>query len=598
MAQYGLKYYAEFRNTRNQDYRLEIMQRIDNPDIRPTARRIGYLSGCSLELQGNLSSVISPIVKTQLRFTLVDAADITDTSSVKYGNWQELFTPDSTLYKVRVARIIDGQNNWFWTGYITPDSWLEDLDYRGQITITARDNLGHLQDFPFDATGDANGLISIMDLVDAAMAKIEFPMTYGLQTGDGIVFPEGTAGNVHNALVNVSLFEGMNWYEVLEQSIEAIGYVFRYIDGNQFMLTPLRNSVRPCIAAYELLAQLTYSNYYEANANYTLRITGDETYAEGDAWATGSSTEYSMLNELFTDAGVDNDLTIEGGADANLIYTDDPDYEGATFEIFKTSEPSVVIASGTFSQVQSSPVSMEFYGGTLEMDPAVKEIAEEQDYGPNESVELSIKEGITYATPTTYYCVVESGVGPIVSRENAPVSQVSNAGKTCWNTAGFLLKPSNYWPDDSIKNAEGDSWDQYAFLPANQATQAGSGYVPSFSYPSILNLYTRTLGIRLSFTFAPSGLTITGTGDGRLSNLRYNLKKVYYSLFYMNGNNARYFDGSDWSDTYTRLSKTFDGEYSDEKVLEVTLVDDNNLSLRGRLNTWGRAHTQGLPAWR
>ena len=83
MATYGLKYYAEFRNTRGFDYRVEILQR----DYDGGSKKIGYFAGCVLEIQGNMGDVISPIVKTQLRITMVDASDKSDTSATKFGNW-------------------------------------------------------------------------------------------------------------------------------------------------------------------------------------------------------------------------------------------------------------------------------------------------------------------------------------------------------------------------------------------------------------------------------------------------------------------------------------------------------------------------------
>ena len=576
MAQYGLKYYAEFRNTRKQDFRLEIAERIDDPDIRPSARRIGYLSGCALEVQGNLSGVISPIIKTQLKVTLVDAADIPSTGAVKYGDWEEFFTPDATLYKVRIARIIGGQNQVFWTGYITPDSWEEALDYRGQITITARDNIGHLQDFQFDAPGNSHGLIKIMDLIDAAMAKIEFPMTYALPSGAGVVFPLADGVEVHNALVNVSLFEGTDWYKALEQTLEAIGYVLRFVDDNQFYLGPLRNF--PTILnpdSVDQQATLTYSNYYESNSNYTLRITGEETSSEGSAWATGSSTNYSMLNELFAAADVDGDLTIDG-AEAVRIYTSNPDYAGATIEIFKTSDPTVVIASGEFTPVLG-PQQMEFYGGTLELDPAVKEIIEEQDYGSDGTIELPIMGNITYGPQTTYSYAISRGSlpVPIASGDDAPVNPVDDRGDTIWSTMGYLLDISGYFPDRVLRKKEGDAWNKYAFLPAN--------IVPDNSKPAVLIFDSATLGVDLVFTFTEHGLSQKPGGPeiGLFSDYGHFIAQIKYSVELFSGSAIRYYDGYTWSDSYSQVTVDYDSESGDPFTIH--LADDDNTPNGGTL---------------
>jgi len=236
---YALKYYAEFRNEAGHDYRLEILQR----DYSGTSKKIAFLAGCVLEIQGAQDDITAPIVKTQLRFTVIDASDMTDTAYVKYGDFSEFFTPDETLYKVSIARVVSDVATIFWTGYITPDSWQEGLDYRAPLTFTARDNLGHLQDFTFDMTPDAQGLVCIRDLITAAKNKVAFPMTLSFNDG-------GTNDANHyeydeisplDAHINASLFEGEDWYSVLEETLEGIGYTLRYIDDNTFCVAPLRN---------------------------------------------------------------------------------------------------------------------------------------------------------------------------------------------------------------------------------------------------------------------------------------------------------------------------------------------------------------------
>ena len=224
MATYRTKYYAEFRNSRGQDFRLAISQR----DYTGSSYKIGALSGCVLEVQGNMGSVISPIVKTQLRFTVIDAPDMPAVSGTKFGNWQEFFTPDATLYKVTLRYW--SSNAWvsLWTGYITPDSWQESLEYRGPITITARDNIGHLKDFPFsaegDATPDSNGLVQIRYIISQAMKVIDFPMTFAMESwGSGQYSADVPCTDdddyLTEASVNVAMFDGMDWYEVLERTL-------------------------------------------------------------------------------------------------------------------------------------------------------------------------------------------------------------------------------------------------------------------------------------------------------------------------------------------------------------------------------------------
>ena len=451
MATYKRKYYADFQNRLQQSFALTISQR----DYTGSAKQIGTLAGCVFELQGNMGDIISPIVKTQLRFSLVDAWDKPATSSYKYGSWEEFFTPDATLYKVTIARYIGTTARVFWTGYITPDSWQEDLDYHGIITVTARDNIGHLADFPFDAEGDENGLIKIADLLDAAMAKIDFPMTYSIQSGSWVKFPEANGVQLHNACVNVSLFDGMDWYEALERSLEAIGYVFRFIDGNQFILTPLRNSTRP---------------------------------------TTGGT---------------------------------------------RTTQ------------------EVEFYGGTLEMDPAVKTIEEEQDYGSKNEVELELIDGIQYSSTQSYNFRIEgteSGLGTVTG--SADKNNVDQAGKSCVGGNSDLLDPTLYNPTPWLYRSEGDSWKKYLFIAANAN--------PLDSLLTYFVFKTRTTAVRIVFTFADT-FTIEDipVTPSRITTMNAALFQVRYSVEYYDPTSGTtyYWGGAGWYNTgpASVITKDYDG---------------------------------------
>lgn len=250
MASYGLKYEAEFQNTKKHFYRVRIYRR----GYTGASKTIGYVAGAAFEVQGNQGEIIAPIIKTQLRVSLVDAADQAETSAVKYGDWQEFFTPDATLYKVVLGQSWDGTNYTdIWSGYITPDSWVEAIEYRGIITITARDGLGMLKDHQFEETGiaraDENGLISIGTILYEAGHVFEMPMDIVSHIGSsevGYKPPRFSAGeytdvSIESASVNAALFEGMDWYQVLEQTLEAIGCAIRYNGQNDLVIMALRD---------------------------------------------------------------------------------------------------------------------------------------------------------------------------------------------------------------------------------------------------------------------------------------------------------------------------------------------------------------------
>ena len=96
-GKYSLLYYKEIER-QDQIVRLEILQRARRADWTP--KEIGELQALTLEIDGE-DDPVAPIQKTLLSFSMVDTYDITDTDDVKHGNWEELYTPDSTLFMVR-----------------------------------------------------------------------------------------------------------------------------------------------------------------------------------------------------------------------------------------------------------------------------------------------------------------------------------------------------------------------------------------------------------------------------------------------------------------------------------------------------------------
>lgn len=248
-----MKYYKEFTNQQGEVVRLEIHQR--GYSSTGAKYEIGTLQALKLNIQGDQGGIDQPIVKTSLQFTLVDASDKANTYvggvRTKYGNWGEFYTPDSTLYWVKLY--VNGnpdatyaENRLVWCGYITPDSWHESLSYRGSVTITARDNLGHLSDFDFDLTGDDWGLVSVNQIVTGALSKINFPMRFYTQIYEGEFRPSLMAVGadvdvtVLDLRVNVSAFDGQTWWDALENILDSIGCVLRFTDYYAFNLMPLR----------------------------------------------------------------------------------------------------------------------------------------------------------------------------------------------------------------------------------------------------------------------------------------------------------------------------------------------------------------------
>lgn len=484
MASYGLKYRAEWRNTRNQDYRLDIYRR----GYTGGSKTIKTLCGCSLEIQGAQDGVFAPIIKTQLRFSVIDAWDIAETSSEKWGSWSEFYTPDATLYKVQVLEYSGGSWTAIWTGYITPDSWQEDLGYRTAITITARDNIGHLKDFFFEATGDAapdiNGLIEVRNLISRAMAVIDFPMTFAIESaGSGQYSADvpctADGDYLTEALVNADLFDGMDWYAVLEQSLEAIGYAFRYVGGNKCVVGCLRNLPKM--------------------GHYT-------------------------------------------------------------------------------SAVQTQ--TLEFYGGNMEFEPAVKQIEDKIDFKFQEEVPLEVLDDFQFTTGSAYRCKVEGNddVEPLVVH-SAPLDILTNPGMSVWDNGSEMFNPNTREPDSYLINSEGaDGWKQYAMIPGNRETED-----PSTSF----RFHTKTAAVRVSINFAPFpiGLISSGMDQGKVTALQYSLSEIDYQVSYESddGNTVRYWTGSGWADDHAHtIVREYDSENEYGTALEIPLAECREIG-RGEL---------------
>ena len=240
-SQYQLKYRWTGKDSLKKDVRLDILQKSESAF---TLTQIGGLQALVLNVQGGQESITAPIIKTSLQITLIDAPDEV-AAGYKYGNWEEFFTPDATRYLVKLYRCWRTDTlELEWQGYITPDSWQESLDYRGAITITARDNIGHLQDFSFDAAPANAGLRQIYNgtdgLLDLALAKISYPLTLTHNTAGDARSLRDTAGNLLiNSWVNVSKYKDSNWYSAIETLLEAIGYCLRFVGGG-IVLQPVR----------------------------------------------------------------------------------------------------------------------------------------------------------------------------------------------------------------------------------------------------------------------------------------------------------------------------------------------------------------------
>lgn len=311
IADYQEKYRWTGKDSNNDQVQLRILEKTNTPY---TVKSIRGLVDIRLQMQGAQNAIYAPLAKTVLTFTLVDAPDLS-TASEKAGDWQEFFTPDSTAYLVQVYR----QGGVTWQGYITPDSWQESLSYRGAITITARDNVGHCSDLAFDksAVTVTDGLACIRDLIETALDAVYFPMALltNVNTGDAQTMRD-KHGYILDSYICISEFEGKTWGDVLEDCLHAIGYTLRYVGSNSYALAPIRNiplGLATTRAQAETLAQDLefYGGSRELNPAYKsiqekikydaemeVDVLDENSYKYGATTAYTYSGDYTGLNSM------------------------------------------------------------------------------------------------------------------------------------------------------------------------------------------------------------------------------------------------------------------------------------------------------------
>ena len=258
MAEYDLLEYKEI-SAKWGIFRLNIYQKHIG-QLWPIAQEIGdVLTGLHLDIEGQTEDIDAPIVKTSLTFSLIDAPE-RNTQKVRCGNWERYYTPDATYLKVELTGKKDGSSEFrkLWSGYVTPDSYTETLQHHGVVTITARDNIGHLQDFEFDAKGNEEGMITPYELINQAWEKIESPMTLDWR---GVAYsnewPQADGVDIIDTYINVSMFKGKTWYDAVSETLYSLGLVMRYIGNNIVAISTLRRMPYQCEELIEDLAHIT-----------------------------------------------------------------------------------------------------------------------------------------------------------------------------------------------------------------------------------------------------------------------------------------------------------------------------------------------------
>ena len=218
---YGLFAHKEITALRTKHvYRLEIYKK----DFSGTAMELEEFSSSpfSITLEGEGDEVYRPIIKSYLSINIIDKDQF---------DYTQFFTSDAFGFRVFLLR--NGMR--LWSGYITPDSFGQDLQYRSTINLVARDNIGYLSEIDYDWFD--YDFVSIEQLLTKAFDKIQAQFSLDNRVN---IF----SGNkpITDAYIQTVGFKDKTWFEVLEEVLSGCGLQLRYINDN-YTLHDIANEV-------------------------------------------------------------------------------------------------------------------------------------------------------------------------------------------------------------------------------------------------------------------------------------------------------------------------------------------------------------------
>ena len=223
---YGLYLYKQIINQGDRVVRLEIYQK----DYVGASIEINSLQSATLVMDNQGEDLTAPIIKSSLNFTLVNTNQF---------NYEVFFTPDATKFKVVYK--LDGVTEW--TGYLTPDSYMESLVFRDTISLVARDNLGMLDEMKFNYLPYWS-VASPQSILTNALSKIGFDMTIewaSLKTD---------SDNTNIKDVNIITRQYNNdksWFEFISILLSSLALQMRYVGGNKYKIVDI-NKFKPLLS--------------------------------------------------------------------------------------------------------------------------------------------------------------------------------------------------------------------------------------------------------------------------------------------------------------------------------------------------------------
>lgn len=218
---YGLFAYKEITALRTKHvYRLEIYKK----DFSGTAMELEEFSSSpfSITLEGEGDEVYRPVIKSYLSINIIDKDQF---------DYTQFFTSDAFGFRVFLLR----NGSRLWSGYITPDSFGQDLQYRSTINLVARDNVGYLSEIDYNWFD--YDFVSIEQLLTKAFDKIQAQFSLDNRVN---IF----SGNkpITDAYIQTVGLKDKTWLEVLEEVLSGCGLQLRYVNDN-YVLHDIANEV-------------------------------------------------------------------------------------------------------------------------------------------------------------------------------------------------------------------------------------------------------------------------------------------------------------------------------------------------------------------
>ena len=272
---YGLWLYKDLA-TEYGKCRVEIYQKEYNGENIEIEAFAGDSLSISLD---NLSEIISPIGKSVCSFGIINTNQF---------DYDILFTPDATKFMV-VVKTMEIGKDWItrWSGFLTPDFFAEDLQYRSVISLSARDGIGYLNEIQFDYSEDK--LLTVQTLIDTAFNKISFEYPMQVVFNSAKIIDGYT---LDSAYIASDLFKDGSWGEAIETVIHDCGLQMRWVDNNTIAIYDLSampeqfenksvqfinsSGYREILPAWKTLSQKqdykTRGNLYDGVANAELMV--------------------------------------------------------------------------------------------------------------------------------------------------------------------------------------------------------------------------------------------------------------------------------------------------------------------------------------